>query len=274
MYPGYFDNMNLEALKVINLTELNNQLAKATRERSKAQAEESIKETEKSINSIKQQIDFLNKNAVQGRGERLIRANKQLQELQDKLAGQHSILNKVNSDIKAQEDAERRAKEEAEAHAKSVEKTVKWYEEQIKTLKEAQETSTTNKQFNDYQRQIDQLTKEKETITGASKATQKAEEERIKTIKQIDEELLFLRKQNQQAQIDLMQEGTEKELAQIRLDYQEKIAEIKKLADDWAAKQGGTLTIEQTVQISTSYSTVKQKREQDESDVYKKQTDD
>lgn len=122
MYPGYFDNMNLEALKVINLTELNNQLAKATRERSKAQAEESIKETEKSINSIKQQIDFLNKNAVQGRGERLIRANKQLQELQDKLAGQHSILNKVNSDIKAQEDAERRAKEEAEAHAKSVEK--------------------------------------------------------------------------------------------------------------------------------------------------------
>ena len=273
MYPGYFDNMNLEALKVINLTELNNQLAKATRERSKAQSEESIKETEKSINSIKQQIDFLNKNAVQGRGERLIRANKQLQELQDKLAGQHSILNKVNSDIKAQEDAERRAKEEAEAHAKSVEKTVKWYEEQIKTLKEAQETSTTNKQFNDYQKQIDQLTKEKETITGASKATQKAEEERIKTIKQIDEELLFLRKQNQQAQIDLMQEGTEKELAQIRLDYQEKIAEIKKLADDWAAKQGGTLTTEQTVQISTSYSTVKQKREQDESDVYKKQTD-
>ena len=273
MYPGYFDNMNLEALKVINLTELNNQLAKATRERSKAQSEESIKETEKSINSIKQQIDFLNKNAVQGRGERLIRANKQLQELQDKLAGQHSILNKVNSDIKAQEDAERRAKEEAEAHAKSVEKTVKWYEEQIKTLKEAQETSTTNKQFNDYQKQIDQLTKEKETITGASKATQKAEEERIKTIKQIDEELLFLRKQNQQAQIDLMQEGTEKELAQIRLDYQEKIAEIKKLADDWAAKQGGTLTTEQTVQISTSYSTVKRKREQDESDVYKKQTD-
>ena len=120
MYPGYFDNMNLEALKVINLTELNNQLAKATRERSKAQSEESIKETEKSINSIKQQIDFLNKNAVQGRGERLIRANKQLQELQDKLAGQHSILNKVNSDIKAQEDAERRAKVEAEAHAKSV----------------------------------------------------------------------------------------------------------------------------------------------------------
>lgn len=273
MYPGYFDNMNLEDLKVINLTELNNQLAKATRERSKAQSEESIKETEKSINSIKQQIDFLNKNAVQGRGERLIRANKQLQELQDKLAGQHSILNKVNSDIKAQEDAERRAKEEAEAHAKSVEKTVKWYEEQIKTLKEAQETSTTNKQFNDYQKQIDQLTKEKETITGASKATQKAEEERIKTIKQIDEELLFLRKQNQQAQIDLMQEGTEKELAQIRLDYQEKIAEIKKLADDWAAKQGGTLTTEQTVQISTSYSTVKRKREQDESDVYKKQTD-
>ena len=273
LYPDLFNNMDLEAIKTANLTELNNELAKATRERLKAQAEESIKETEKSINAIKQQIDFLNKNAVQGRGERLIKANKQLQELQDKLAGQHSILNKVNSDIKAQEDAERRAKEEAEAHAKSVEKTVKWYEEQIKTLKEAQETSTTNKQFNDYQRQIDQLTKEKEAITGASKATQKAEEERIKIIEQIDEELLSLRKQNQQTQIDLMQEGTEKELAQIQLDYHKKIDEIKKLADDWAVKQGGTLTTEQTVQISTAYSTAKQKREQDASDVYKKQTD-
>lgn len=273
LYPDLFNNMDLEAIKTANLTELNNELAKATRERLKAQAEESIKETEKSINAIKQQIDFLNKNAVQGRGERLIKANKQLQELQDKLAGQHSILNKVNSDIKAQEDAERRAKEEAEAHAKSVEKTVKWYEEEIKALKEAQETSTTNKQFNDYQRQIDQLTKEKEAITGASKATQKAEEERIKIIEQIDEELLSLRKQNQQAQIDLMQEGTEKELAQIRLDYQEKIAEVKNLANDWAAKQGGTLTTEQTVQISTAYSTAKQKKEQDESNVYKKQTD-
>lgn len=101
----------------------------------------------------------------------------------------------------------------------------------------------------------------------------KAAENRKKILEKINEELLTLQKQNQQARIDLMQEGTEKELAQIRLDYQEKIAEIKKLADDWAAKQGGTLTTEQTVQISAAYSIAKQKREQDESDVYKKQTD-
>lgn len=58
MYPGYFDNMNLEALKVINLTELNNQLAKATRERSKAQAEESIKETEKVLIQLNSKLTF------------------------------------------------------------------------------------------------------------------------------------------------------------------------------------------------------------------------
>jgi hypothetical protein len=115
--------------------------------------------------------------------------------------------------------------------------------------------------------------KEEEEVKKKTAQLQKQAEQEKKIQEQINNEVISLQKQNQQAQIDLMQEGTEKELAQIRLDYQEKITEIKKLADKWASEQGGTLTTEQTVQISTAYSNTKQKREQDESDVYKKQTD-
>lgn len=267
--PQYFKDMDLESLKTVNLIELNDRLAKAIREKNKADAEAKIKETQTAISAIKKEIDFLNKTAVQNRGERLIKANKRLKELNQALGEQNSILNKINSDIKSQEEAEKRAKEEAAKHGKEVKKTVKWYEDEIKALKDLQETSATSKEFNDYQKRIDQLNKEKEAITGASKATKDAEKKRLETVKKINEELLALEKQNQDSRIELMKEGTEKEIAQINLDYQRRITEIKKLADKWAKEQGGKLTTEQTIQVSIAYSQAKKTKDSDTSEVYK-----
>lgn len=95
----------------------------------------------------------------------------------------------------------------------------------------------------------------------------------ISAHEKISQELLSLQQQNQQAKIDLMAEGSAKELAQIQSDYQKKLAEIKKLADDWAAAQGGTLTAQQTVEISTAYTTAKQQKDEDTSKVYQKQAE-
>lgn len=66
-----------------------------------------------------------------------------------------------------------------------------------------------------------------------------------------------------------MKEGTEKEIAQINLDYQRRITEIKKLADKWAKEQGGKLTTEQTIQVSIAYSQAKKTKDSDTSEVYK-----
>lgn len=272
--PQYFKDMDLESLKTVNLIELNDRLAKAIREKNKADAETKIKETQNAISAIKKEIDFLNKTAVKNRGERLNKANKRLKELNQELGVQNSILNKINSDIKSQEEAEKRAKEEAAKRGEEVKKTVKWYEDEIKALKDLQETSTTSKEFNDYQKRIDQLNKEKEAITGASKATKDAEKRRLETVKKINEELLSLEKQNQNSRIELMKEGTEKEIAQINLDYQRRITEIKKLADKWAKEQGGKLTTEQNIQVSTAFTSAENIKNKDTAEVYKKELDD
>lgn len=272
--PQYFKDMDLESLKTVNLIELNDRLAKAIREKNKADAETKIKETQNAISAIKKEIDFLNKTAVKNRGERLNKANKRLKELNQELGEQNSILNKINSDIKSQEEAEKRAKEEAAKRGEEVKKTVKWYEDEIKALKDLQETSTTSKEFNDYQKRIDQLNKEKEAITGASKATKDAEKRRLETVKKINEELLSLEEQNQNSRIELMKEGTEKEIAQINLDYQRRITEIKKLADKWAKEQGGELTTEQNIQVSTAFTSAENIKNKDTAEVYKKELDD
>lgn len=96
----------------------------------------------------------------------------------------------------------------------------------------------------------------------------KAAEARKKVLEKINEELLALERKNQQSRIDLMEEGREKELAQIRQDYKEKIAEIKKQAEKWAAAQGGTLTVEQTVEITTAYNNAKKGKASDEKKIW------
>ena len=77
----------------------------------------------------------------------------------------------------------------------------------------------------------------------------------------IVEELLSLRRQNQQAEIDLMKEGTEKKLKQIDLDYQKELDAIKKRKADWEASQGGKLTDEQNNLLGIRASNAAIKRE-------------
>lgn len=101
------------------------------------------------------------------------------------------------------------------------------------------------------------------------KMAEKEAEKRKKEQEKLNEELLSLRRQNQQAEIDLMEEGTEKKLKQIDLDYQKELDAIKKQEKDLSERQGGKLTSEQSIEISTRYTNAENKREKEIADISK-----
>lgn len=101
------------------------------------------------------------------------------------------------------------------------------------------------------------------------KMAEKETEKRKKEQEKLNEDLLSLRRQNQQAEIDLMEEGTEEKLKQIDLDYQKELDAIKKQEKDLSERQGGKLTSEQSVEISARYTNAENKREKDIADVSK-----
>ena len=107
-------------------------------------------------------------------------------------------------------------------------------------------------------------------ITG-EKGTDKEADKPRKQQEKLAEDLLSLRRKNQQDEISLMEDGTEKKLAQIKLDYQKEMDAIRKQEREWSKANGGKLTKEQSVQISLSYSQAENKRDKSISDVNKEE---
>lgn len=101
---------------------------------------------------------------------------------------------------------------------------------------------------------IDQYSQyEEEQAKKAQQSAEKQAEEQKKIQEKVNNELLELQRRNQQSQIDLMEEGTEKKLAQINIEYDQSIAELRKREQEWKEAQGGQLTDEQTKEIRTAY---------------------
>lgn len=119
----------------------------------------------------------------------------------------------------------------------------------------------------------DMLSKEKAYkdlggITGSSLIKQenqakKEAENRLKQQEQLAEQLLSIRRKNQQDEVNLMEDGTERKLKQIDLDYQRELDAIKKQRREWEMEQGGKLTDKQEEKLGTWASNAAKKRESD-----------
>lgn len=141
---------------------------------------------------------------------------------------------------------------------------------QIKALQDAQKGTK------------DEYTKAKKELEDAEKAykdlggdttgkTNKEADKQLEQQQKLADQLLSLRRQNQQDEINLMEEGTEEKLKQIELDYQKELDAIKKQEEEWKKAQGGKLTQEQTDELGKRASNAAQTREKRISDTTKAQ---
>ena len=165
------------------------------------------------------------------------------------------------------EKADEQAKKESE---KPVVYNKKYWEERKKEAEDARAALDSSKEnseeWNRYTKQIQeaqaQIDKYSDPTTNKSLSnSQKEADKRKKEQERLNEELLAIRRQNQQAEIDLMKEGTERKLKQIDLDYQKEIDAIKKQKASWESSQSGRLTDEQTNQLGIWASNAARNRE-------------
>ncbi len=120
--------------------------------------------------------------------------------------------------------------------------------------------------YKDNVRKLKEAEKELKVYDSSSKQENQSPKEVTKQLKQqeqLAEQLLSIRRKNQQDEINLMKDGTERKLKQIDLDYQRELDAIKKQRREWEMEQGGKLTDKQEEKLGTWASNAAKKRESD-----------
>ena len=145
------------------------------------------------------------------------------------------------------------------------EKAKKGYEALIK---DQTATSKQVKEAKDKMEASEKTYKELGGVTGSALTRQENLAKKQKENQEkLDGQLLSLHRQNQQDEINLMGEGTEKKLKQIDLDYQKQIDAIRKQEEEWSKAGNGKLTDKQAQKISEAYTNAESMRDKDISDV-------
>ena len=130
-----------------------------------------------------------------------------------------------------------------------------------------------SKKWNEYTKQILEAQKQIAKYSAPAKQRSQGQKEAAKQLKQeeqLAEQLLSIRRKNQQDEINLMEDGTERKLKQIDLDYQRELDAIKKQRREWESLQGGKLTDEQMSTLGMWASNAAKGRESGISDVNRK----
>lgn len=165
------------------------------------------------------------------------------------------------SGLESQREASEKTYQQAYKEAKAV------YEAKLKAVEDAKKGTESA-----YKKAVEELEAAEKSykslggVTGDTLAKQennakKDAERQKKEQQQVAEELLQLRRTNQQNEINLMEDGAEKKRRQIELDYQKEIDEIKKQRKKWEDAQGGKLTSEQRDVLGNRASNAMQSRE-------------
>ena len=274
---GRLINNNTEAIKSY-LTQLEKQIRmKAAQEeleelyRKKRVQEKDYKSSQENFERVKKENPLgefygesgarLQLYTAQERSSAEKKANKAKEALDETI----SAINALEKEIE-----ESSLSDKKESTQSTISKEVENATKRIKTLKQeiadlrsgklqAETGKTVESAIKAKEQELQSAEKTLETLTGVS---HKSENKKVVDSQQnLAEELLQLRFKNQQEEINLMEEGSEKKRRQIELDYQREIDEIRKQRKKWEDAQGGKLTSEQRDVLGNRASNAMQSRE-------------
>lgn len=235
--------------------------------KSRTQSKQAIVESlEQQIKSAEWAYNLAKKE--NNRSEMKVQAQR-IEDLKNELANaRKDVLSEINAQLEVEnrQETKETTYQEDLANAKAEwEKAKKGYETLIK---DQTATSKQVKEAKDKMEASEKTYKELGGVTGSELTRQEnLAKKQKKEQKKTAEELLSLRRQNQQDEINLMREGTEKKLKQIDLDYQKQIDAIRKQEEEWSKAGNGKLTDKQAQKISEAYANAESMRDKDISDV-------
>ena len=196
-----------------------------------------------------------------------------IEDLKNELANaRKDVLSEINAQLEVEnrQETKETTYQEDLANAKAEwEKAKKGYEALIK---DQTATSKQVKEAKDKMEASEKTYKELGGVTGSALTRQENPAKKQKENQEkLDGQLLSLHRQNQQDEVSLMKEGTEKKLKQIDLDYQKETDAIKKQRKEWEDAQGGKLTEEQTLVIDLRKELAGKKKDSDTSKVHEEE---
>ena len=183
--------------------------------------------------------------------DRIAKAEKSLKDANDELKDTQTQIASIEKEIEQVS----LASSKAQKPTSSLSSEIKNASEKIRNLKKeisglrsgnikAEAGKTVEKTIEAKTKELQATEKTLETLTGKSNKTstrienqrKKSAEERKKAQEELNKELLALEQKNQDDEIALMRDGTEKRLAEIKNDYAKRIAEIDKQEAEFKEK--------------------------------------
>lgn len=226
-YPDYFGNMSNEEILAGKASDAYNRLSTSIIAAAKAQAARDRIVTEQSkILEYEQKLADAN-----------VKLEKETQTLQKNSEFYQKNARNLYGAAERQLAADVSG---AKARVDALKEEIKGYEDAIK-------------QSDAISKQLQESINVSDLIVDSSKSG-KGNKASIDNLKQYLNELLGLQEDNEERQIELTKQGTEKQLALIELRYSRQIEAVKKLQEELKKAQGGKLTDEQQVIFGTALS--------------------